>query len=112
MFARIFLMTFISSIIFTFDVIDKSKTFFSITKDDREISGQPNITNIKQNLESSGYVLIPGEDMKKLLIQHGASREDIAILESGYIHKHLPIDQQPAMYHRLVSLKCKALFLM
>ena len=105
MFTRMFLLTFISSIIFTFDVIDKSKTFFSITKDDRDKSAQPNITKIKQNLESNGFFLIPGKYMKKLLIQHGASREDIAVLESGYIHKHLPIDQQPAMYHRLVSVK-------
>ena len=63
----------------------------------------PNITQVKQSLETDGFVLIPGKDMKKLLIQHGASDDDMAVLESGYIHKHLPIDQEPAMYHRLVS---------
>ena len=84
----------ISCIIFTFVVIDKSeKTFFPITKDDREISSEPNIAKIKDYLDSNGFVLIPGKDIKKLLIQHGASREDMAVLESGYIHKHLPNDQ-------------------
>ena len=84
----------LASIILTFDV--------------REISSEQNITKIKDYLESNGFVLISGKDMKKLLIQHGASREDIAVLESGYIHKHLPPDQQPAMSHRLVSLKHKS----
>ena len=65
---------------------------------------EPNITQVKQNLETHGFVLIPGKDMKKLLIQRGASEDDLAVLESGYIHKHLPIDQQPAMYHRLVCV--------
>ena len=105
MFTRIVIFTFISSIIFTFDVIDKSKTFYPITKDEREIPQEPNITKIKDYLESNGFVLIQGKDMKNLLLQHGASREDIAVLESGYIHKHLPIDQQPAMHHRLVNVK-------
>ena len=49
-----------------------------------EISVEPNIKQIKQNLELHGFVLIPGKDMKKLLIQHGASEDDLAVLESGY----------------------------
>ena len=102
MFTSIFLLTLISSIILTFDAIDISKRFFSIPKSDGEISEEFNITNIKQNLELNGFVLIPGKDMKNLLIQHGASTEDMAVLESGYIHQHLPIDQQPVMHHRLV----------
>ena len=74
---------------------------FLNTKNDGDISVEPNITQVKQNLESHGFVLIPRKDMKKLLIQHGASEDDLAVLESGsgYIHKHLPIDQQPAMRH-------------
>ena len=58
---------------------------------------------LKEALDTKGFVLIPGKIMKKLLIQHGASEEHLAVLESGYIHKRLPEDQQPAMYHRLVS---------
>ena len=102
MFTRIFLLTLISSIILTFDAVDIPKRFLSIPKCDGEISAKLNITKIKQNLELNGFVLIPGKDMKNLLIQHGASREDMAVLESGYIHQHLPIDQQPVMGLRLV----------
>ena len=102
MLTRILLLTLISSIIFTFDVIEKPRTFYSIPKHEEKIADEPNIISVKQDLESNGFVLVSGEEMKKLLIQHGASDEDMAVLESGYIHKHLPIDQQPAMYHRLV----------
>ena len=64
------------------------------------------LDRLKNILETKGFVLIPGKVMKKLLIQHGASEEDLAVLESGYIHKKLPVDQQPTMYHRLVN--CQA----
>ena len=62
------------------------------------------LNKVKEILESKGFVLISGKDMKKLLVQQGATEEDMAILESGYIHKHLPIDQQPVMYHRKVNI--------
>ena len=99
---RIFLVTLILSIMFTFDAIEIHNICINTTNNG-EISVEPNIKQIKQNLELHGFVLIPGKDMKKLLIQHGASEDDLAVLESGYIHKYLPIDQQPVMYHRLVS---------
>ena len=87
---------------FTLDAIEILNICINTTNNG-EISVEPNITQIKQNLELHGFVLIPGKDMKKLLIHHGASEDDLAVLESGYIHKYLPIDQQPVMYHRLVS---------
>ena len=62
------------------------------------------LVTVKEILESRGFVLISGKDMKKLLVQQGATEEDMAVLESGYIHQHLPIDQQPVMHHRLVSV--------
>ena len=65
--------------------------------------GESLLNEVKDILESRGFVLISGKDMKKLLVQQGATEEDMAVLESGYIHKHLPIDQQPVMYHRQVS---------
>ena len=55
---------------------------------------------IKKTLETHGWVLIPGAEMKKYLIQFGATKEDLWLLESGYIHKKLPQDQQPTMKHR------------
>ena len=58
---------------------------------------------IKKTLETNGWVLIPGEEMKKYLKQFGATKEDLWLLESGYIHKKLPQDQQPAMMHRQVA---------
>ena len=61
------------------------------------------LDQLKSTLDKKGFVLIPGKLMKKLLIQHGASEEDLDILESGYIHKRLPVDQQPVMYHRKVN---------
>ena len=59
---------------------------------------------LKEALDAKGFVLIPGKVMKKLLIQHGASEVDLAVLESGYIHKRLPVDQLPAMQHRQVGV--------
>ena len=67
------------------------------------------LNKVKEILESKGFVLISGKDMKKLLVQQGATEEDMAVLESGYIHKHLPLDQQPVMHHRQVS-NCGASF--
>ena len=55
---------------------------------------------IKKTLETNGWVLIRGAEMKKYLIQFGATKEDLWMLESGYIHKKLPKDQVPAMAHR------------
>ena len=59
---------------------------------------------LKEALDAKGFVLIPGKVMKKLLIQHRASEEDLAVLESGYIHQRLPVDQLPAMQHRQVGV--------
>ena len=64
------------------------------------------LNKVKETLESKGFVLISGKDMKKLLVQQGATEEDMTVLESGNIHKHLPRDQQPVMYHRQVKIKC------
>ena len=62
------------------------------------------IMAIKKRFEDRGYVLIPGQMMKELLTQFGAKEEDFRVLESGYIHKYLPLDQQPVMRHRLVNI--------
>ena len=62
------------------------------------------IMAIKKRFEARGYVLIPGQMMKELLTQFGAKEEDFRVLESGYIHKYLPLDQQPVMRHRLVNI--------
>ena len=63
------------------------------------------ITGIKESLETNGFVLISGPEMKALLKFHGATEEDMAVLESGQIHRFLPIDQVPAMNYRQVSVK-------
>ena len=65
------------------------------------------IMAIKKLLEDRGYVLIPGQIMKELLTQFGATEEDFQVLESGYIHRYLPLDQQPVMRHRLVNIIIK-----
>ena len=101
MFTRIFLLTLISSIILTFDAIDISKRFFSIPKSDGEISAELNITKIKQNLELNGFVLIPGKDMKNLLIQHGPG---VWIHPSSSPHR-------PAACHAPSTGECDASFL-
>ena len=62
------------------------------------------IMAIKKRFEDRGYVLILGQMMKELLTQFGAKEEDFRVLESGYIHKYLPLDQQPVMRHRLVNI--------
>lgn len=55
---------------------------------------------IKKTLETHGWVLIPGSEMRKYLTKFGATKEDLWLLESGYIHKKLPKDQVPEMAHR------------
>ena len=62
------------------------------------------IMAIKKRFEDRGYVLILGQMMKELLTQFGAKEEDFRVLESGYIHRYLPLDQQPVMRHRLVNI--------
>ena len=57
-------------------------------------------------MEANGFVLIPGPDMKALLKLHGASEDDLAVLESGQIHSMVPQDQIPVMHYRQVSDKC------
>ena len=62
------------------------------------------ITGIKESLETNGFVLISGPEMKALLKFHGATEEDMAVLESGQTHRSIPMDQIPAMNYRQVSV--------
>ena len=64
----------------------------------------PDVMGIKRLLEDRGYVIIPGQIMKDVLRQYGAVDQDFQLLESGAIHRYLPLDQQPAMRHRLVNI--------
>ena len=73
-------------------------------KTDQKWVSKPDIMDIKKILENKGYVLIPGRIMKELLTQFGATEEDFRVLESGHIHRYLPLDQQPVMRHRLVNI--------
>ena len=68
------------------------------------LMSSPDVMGIKRLLEDRGYVIIPGQIMKDVLRQYGAVEEDFQVLESGAIHKYLPLDQQPAMRHRLVNI--------
>ena len=38
--------------------------------------------------------------MKILLMEHGATLEDLYLMETGYIHEQVPKDLQPLMSHR------------
>ena len=71
---------------------------------DQKWVSKPDIMAIKKILEDKGFVLIPGRIMKELLTQFGATEEDFRVLESGHIHRYLPLDQQPVMRHRLVNI--------
>ena len=71
---------------------------------DQKWVSKPDIMAIKKILEDQGYVLIPGRIMKELLTRFGATEEDFRVLESGHIHRYLPLDQQPVMRHRLVNI--------
>jgi len=55
---------------------------------------------IKQELEECGFILVPGEIMKSLMMSFGATMEDLTMMEKGYVHENLPRDQQPVMKHR------------
>ena len=96
-------------LVFVFSIILEAVVHEAlINDDDLEMDHKrvlkPNIMAIKKLLEDRGYVLIPGQIMKELLIQFGATEEDFRVLESGYIHRYLPLDQQPVMRHRLVNI--------
>ena len=58
---------------------------------------------LKLELEKSGFVLLPGQLMKKLLLFYGASIEDLNNLEAGNVHAELPPDPEPKMDHRLIA---------
>ena len=68
------------------------------------LMSSPDVMGIKRLLEDRGYVIIPGQIMKDVLRQYGAVDQDFQLLESGAIHRYLPLDQQPAMRHRLVNI--------
>ena len=42
--------------------------------------------------------------MKFLMKIFGATEEDLALLESGYVHQTLPRDLQPVMKHRQLAI--------
>jgi len=69
----------------------------------REISTD-HLQKIKNNLDEQGHVYIDGPTMKLLLKEHGATNDDLALMESGYIHERVPHDQQPLMQHRQVAM--------
>ena len=108
---RKFILVFVFSIILE-TVVHEALINGQTNHDDLEMDHErrvlkPDIMAIKKLLEDRGYVLIPGQIMKELLIQFGATEEDFRVLESGYIHRYLPLDQQPVMRHRLVNILSK-----
>ena len=108
---RKFILVFVFSIILE-TVVHESLINGQTNHDDLEMDHErrvlkPDIMAIKKLLEDRGYVLIPGKIMKEVLIQFGATEEDFRVLESGYIHRYLPLDQQPVMRHRLVNILSK-----
>ena len=58
------------------------------------------LKHIKACIENdeNGYALISGPVMKSLLKSHGASDDDLEMLESGKIHQQCPPDNQ--LLHR------------
>ena len=103
---RKFILVFVFSIILEAVVHEALINDDDLETDHKRVL-KPNIMAIKKLLEDRGYVLIPGQIMKELLIQFGATEEDFRVLESGYIHRYLPLDQQPVMRHRLVNIFSK-----
>ena len=73
------------------------------TQKKKNIAAQANLLRIKKSLDEAGYILIPGPMMKTILKKLGATDQDLQVLESGQVHRHLPPDQQPVMHHRLNS---------
>lgn len=61
------------------------------------------LQTIKTNIEERGYAYISGPTMKLLLKEHDATEDDLALMESGYIHERVPKDQQPVMKHRQIA---------
>ena len=108
---RKFILVFVFSIILETVVheslINGQTNYDDLDMDQKSRVLKPDIMAIKKLLEDRGYVLIPGKIMKELLIQFGATEEDFRVLESGYIHRYLPLDQQPVMRHRLVNILSK-----
>ena len=44
----------------------------------------------QQELEECGFILVPGEIMKSLMMSFGATMEDLTMMEKGYVHENLP----------------------
>ena len=44
----------------------------------------------QKELEECGFILVPGEIMKSLMMSFGATMEDLTMMEKGYVHENLP----------------------
>ena len=91
---RKFILVFIFSIIL--DAVVHESLINGQTNDDNFEMDQksrvlkPDIMAIKKLLEDRGYILIPGQIMKELLIQFGATEEDFRVLHSRvWIHSQI-----------------------
>ena len=62
------------------------------------------VQEIRNQLETAGWVWICGDVFRELLIWRGASLEDLAAIESGGIHANVSRDLEPAMHFRQAAI--------
>ena len=59
---------------------------------------------IKTQLADKTFAFIPGSIYRKILIDFGATLDDLSALECGSIHRITSLDPDPAMYFRRVAI--------
>jgi hypothetical protein len=68
--------------------------------EDDALPAQAALKRIHHNLHTEGYVWIPGQQFRFLLMELGATESDLEIMESGQVHAQAARDPQPAMHFR------------
>ena len=61
------------------------------------------LKEIKAQIESKGFVLIPGNVYKDLLVEFGATHKDLDRIESGSIHAAVERDREASMSFRQIA---------
>jgi hypothetical protein len=68
--------------------------------EDDILPAQAALKRIRHNLHTEGYVWIPGQQFRSLLMELGATESDLELMESGHVHAQVARDPQPAMHFR------------
>lgn len=62
------------------------------------------LTKVKEELENEGFVWLPGQSYRAILVHFGALEEDLKMIESGHIHNQVKRDIEATMHFRQIAV--------